>query len=158
EHVEILRGFDRRRLNDRHGLAVSGQRAKSAGIFDRSDLLAGIAVIAPPQLVGVGPELRFVRRLGRRRGNRAGDVAEVVAAGERRGKAQEGGEERWEKGGGGKGQPRHRSPGGGEKPGQRPTRPLPQAADPPRLTPARWSGSARRKWNLPRGRGLRRPG
>ena len=82
EHIEILRGFDRRRLDDRDRLAVAGERPQRPSIFDRGDLLAGIALVAPAAIVGVGAQLRFVSRHGRRSADRAGNVVEVLAAGE----------------------------------------------------------------------------
>jgi len=85
KHVEILRGLDGGGLDDRDRLAVAGERAQSARVFDGRRLLARILLVALAGLVRVAPEPRLVRRHGSWARNGAGDVAEVAAAGERRG-------------------------------------------------------------------------
>ena len=129
EHVKILRGLDGRRLDDRDRLAVSGKRAQRPGVFDRGGFFAGIALVALPALIGVGLQPRLVGRHGARSGNGAGDVAEVVAAGKRRGDRRDPSDESdTRREGGAGGQSQHRSPGDGQKRSERPTRTLLQAA------------------------------
>jgi hypothetical protein len=123
EHLEVLRRFDGRGLDDRDRFAVSGERPQRPRVFDRNRLLAGIAVVTPARLIGVSPELRLVRRLGRRAIDGAGDVAEVVAAGQRRADRRERSDEQSAQEDGAGGQSRHRGPGDEQKQRQRESNP-----------------------------------
>ena len=90
KNVEILRGLDRRRLNDRDGLIVARQGAEGARVFDRGHLLARVALVAPPAIIGIGAKLRFITRERRGAVDRTRDVAEIVAPAKRRRAAREG--------------------------------------------------------------------
>ena len=90
ENVEILRGLDRRRLNDRDRLIVARQGAEGARVFDRGRLLARVALVAATAITGIGAKLRFVARERGGAADRTRDVAEIIAAAERRRGAREG--------------------------------------------------------------------
>jgi hypothetical protein len=93
EHVEILGRLYRRRLDDGDRLAVSRQRAQRPRVCDRGGFLPRIALVALAAILDVGAQLRLIGRQNRRSADRAGDVAEVLTAGERRRNGRQDGDE-----------------------------------------------------------------